>query len=382
MPRLVAVLMVCLAGCSSNGGSGGDGQRVPDRGLGREVGGGDRGPLPDGTSMERGGPAPDKGGPGPEKGGPTPDKGGPAPDKGPGGPGPTIAGCPVFPAQSPWNQDVSSEPVDPNSAAIVAAINAAGGSKLHPDFSSPQGWNPPYGAGIPFVVVGASQAKACVKFQYASESDPGPYPIPQNAPIEGGPSSTGDRHILVIDKDACKLYETYDSHWNAGQSCWTCGSGAIFDLKSNALRPDCWTSADAAGLAIFPGLVRYEEAVTAGEIRHAIRVTFAKTRQAFIHPATHYASSSTASNLPPMGMRFRLKASYDLSKFTGAAKVILTALKKYGMITADNGANWYISGAPHASWDDNNLNALKSVPGSEFEVVKPAGKIYTAADCP
>jgi hypothetical protein len=299
-----------------------------------------------------------------------------------GGTGPTIAGCPVFPATSPWNTEISGAAVDPNSAAIIAAINASGGQYVHPDFSSTAGWNPPYGAGIPYVVVPGTQPKVCTTFQYASESDPGPYPIPANPPIEGGPSSTGDRHILVIDKDNCKLYETFASSWNATQSCWTCGSGAIFDLKSTALRTDCWTSADAAGLPIFPGLVRYDEAVTAGEIRHALRVTFSKTRQAFLHPATHFASSDTNANLPPMGLRLRLKASYSIAAFTGAAKVVLVALQKYGMIVADNGSNWYISGAPHASWDDNNLNALKQVPGTAFEVVQMTGKLYTAADCP
>ena len=296
--------------------------------------------------------------------------------------GPTIAGCPVFPPTSPWNMDISAEPVDPSSSTIIAAINASGGQYVHPDFSSTQGWNPPYGAGIPYVVVPGTQAKVCVSFDYAGESDPGPYPIPSNPPIEGGPSSSGDRHILVIDKDSCKLYETYDSYWNASKSCWECGSGAIFDLKSNTLRPDCWTSADAAGLPIFAGLVRYEEAVTAGVIKHALRVTFSKTRQAFLHPATHHASSNTSASLPPMGLRLRLKASYDISGFTGAAKVVLVALKKYGMFVADNGSNWYISGAPHAAWDDGNLNSLKKVPGTAFEVVKPTGKLYTAADCP
>jgi hypothetical protein len=296
--------------------------------------------------------------------------------------GPTIAGCPVFPPSNPWNTDISADPVDPSSATIIAAINASGGQYLHPDFSSTQGWNPPYGAGIPYVVVPGTQPKVCVSFTYSGESDPGPYPIPSNAPIEGGPSSGGDRHILVIDKDSCKLYETYASYWSSSSSCWDCGSGAIFDLSSNALRTDCWTSADAAGLPIFPGLVRYDEAVTAGVIEHALRVTFSKTRQAYLHPATHFASSNTSASLPPMGLRLRLKASYDISSFTGAAKVVLVALKKYGMIVADNGSNWYISGAPHASWNDGNLNTLKQVPGTAFEVVKPTGKLYTVADCP
>lgn len=205
-------------------------------------------------------------------------------------------------------------------------------------------------------------------FDYADESDPGPYPIPPDAPIEGGTNSTGDRHILVVGKDNCLLYETYDSHF-VGPG-WHCGSGAIFDLRSNRLRPDYWTSADAAGLPILPGLVRYDEAVTAGEIRHAVRFTVQSTQRAFIHPATHYASSNTDPNAPPMGLRLRLKASYDLSRLTGAAKVILTALKKYGMLVADNGSDWFITGATDSRWNDEDLNQLKSVPGNAFEVAQ------------
>jgi hypothetical protein len=292
--------------------------------------------------------------------------------------GPTIAGCPVFPIDNPWNRDVSRDPVDPNSDAIVANINSSGATTVHPDFGATLDY------GIPYVVVPgpgfpSPQPKVPMTFTYASDSDPGPYPIPPDAPIEGGAASTGDRHVLVIDKDACMLWETWDSHYvNPG---WQCGSGAKFDLRSNALRTDCWTSADAAGLPIFPGLVRYEEAVTAGAIEHALRFTVSKTRQAFIHPATHYASSNTGAAFPPMGMRMRLKASYDTSGFTGAAKVILVALAKYGMILADNGSNWYISGTSNAAFDDNNLNTLKAVPGTAFEVVQ-MGTIYLAADCP
>lgn len=364
--RACTVMALLLAGCSSNGGGGADGAGGGERST-REAA-----PPLDGVRAE---------GPAGETGAPVVDRGAPAPDKAPPGPGPTIAGCPAFPADNPWNTAIDGEPVDPGSATMISAINAAGAKTLKADFTSTTGWNPPYGGGIPYVVVGASQAKACVKFDEPGESDPGPYPIPQNAPIEGGPSSSGDRHILVIDKDACKLYETFASNWNAGQSCWSCYSGAVFDLTSNALRPNCWTSADAAGLAIFPGLVRYDE-VAAGEIRHAIRITFEQTRQAFLHPATHYASSNTSASLPAMGQRLRLKASYDLSKFTGAAKIILVALKKYGVIVADNGSNWYLTGEPHAKWDDDNLATLKQVPGTAFEVVKPSGKLYLKADCP
>jgi hypothetical protein len=279
----------------------------------------------------------------------------------------------VFPADNPWNRDVSADPVDPNSDAIVANINSNGGTAVHPDFGATLEY------GIPYVVVPGTQPKVPMTFDYASDSDPGPYPIPPDAPIEGGAAAAGDRHVLVIDKDACVLWETWDSHFtNPG---WQCGSGAKFDLRSNALRTDCWTSGDAAGLPIFPGLVRYEEAVTAGKIEHALRFTVSKTRQAFIHPATHFASSNTGAAFPPMGMRMRLKASYANTGFTGAAKVILVALAKYGMILADNGSNWYISGTSNASFDDDNLNTLKTVPGTAFEVVR-MGQIYTAADCP
>lgn len=279
----------------------------------------------------------------------------------------SIAGCQVFPAWTPalaggnaeWNRDISGDAVDPNSAAYIAAMNGAT-RKLHPDFGS----DPTYG--IPWVSVPGSQPTVPMAFQYASESDPGPYPFPPDAPIEGGASSTGDRHVLVIDHDNCKLYETYDSHLQG--SGWQCGSGAVFDFKSNTLRPDGWTSADAAGLPIFPGLVRLDE-VQAGEIRHALRVTFSTTQMAYVHPATHQASSNTNASEPPMGLRLRLKASYDLSGFTGAPKVILTAMQKYGLIVADNGSDWYFTGETNTMWNDNELDPLKTVPGSAFEVV-------------
>lgn len=280
---------------------------------------------------------------------------------GQGGVSPQIDGVEIFPPDNPWNRDISNDPVDPNSANYMTNMN--GGTKfLHADFGS----NPDYG--IPFVVVPGTQPKVPMVFDYADDSDPGPYPIPPNAPIEGGASSTGDRHILVLDKDNHKLYETFSSYY-VGPG-WQCGSGAIFDLTSNSLRPDYWTSADAAGLPILPGLVRYDEAAVAGEIRHAVRFTVARTQRAFIHPATHYASSFTDSNLPPMGLRVRLKANYDLTRFTGAARAILVALKKYGMLLADNGSDWYITGASDPRWDDNDLNQLKTVPASAFEVVQ------------
>ncbi|MGF1627311.1 MAG: hypothetical protein ACFCVH_20715 [Alphaproteobacteria bacterium] len=267
---------------------------------------------------------------------------------------PRIGSCAVFPPDNPWNQDVSALPVDPGSDAYIAAMTADR-AVLHPDF----GENPDYG--IPFVAV-SGQQPVPVSFDYADESDPGPYPIPPDAPIEGG----DDRHILVVDLDTCMLYELFDVRPEGDG--WHAGSGAVFDLSSNALRPLGWTSADAAGLPILPGLVRYEE-VEAGAIDHALRVTFPATQQAFILPATHYASDSTDPSLPPMGLRLRLRADYDLSGYHGQARVILEALQRYGLIVADNGSAWFISGAPSPHWDDEDLSQLKRVPGEAFEVV-------------
>ena len=272
----------------------------------------------------------------------------------------TDGGCQVFPADNPWNTDISQYPVDPKSPTYLAHMNA-GSTNLHPDFGS----NLHYG--IPYVVVPANQPFVPMKFVlYPHESDPGPYPFPPNAPIEGGPHSSGDRHVSVIDSGNCHLYETYRSFY-VGPG-WRAGNGAIFDFATNKLRPDGWTSADAAGLPIFAGLVRYDE-VQAGAINHAIRFTVHQTQQGFIHPATHWASSTTDPGYPPMGLRVRLKASYDISHYTGAAHVILVAMQHYGMLVADNGSDWYFTGAPDTRWGDNNLNTLKNVPGSAFEVV-------------
>ena len=285
----------------------------------------------------------------------------PPPPSGTPGPGTDLAGCPVFPADNPWNQDVSALPVHPNSANFVANVNSSGGQFLHADFGS----NPEYG--IPFVTVPGTQPRVPITFTaYGDESDPGPYPVPLGAPVEGGPAAGGDRHVLAVDTGACVLYELYRAFPNG--SGWDADSGAVFDLRSNALRPDGWTSADAAGLPIFPGLVRYDE-VTAGEITHALRFTVARTQRGYVHPATHFASSSTDPNRPPMGLRFRLRADYDVSGFTGEARVVLEALKRYGMIVADNGSNWFISGATDARWCDEDLDQLKTVPGAAFEVV-------------
>jgi hypothetical protein len=275
----------------------------------------------------------------------------------------SLNGRSVFPSDNPWNTPVDSDPVDPNSDALISSIGLTTG--LHPDFGA--NWNGgPFG--IPYVVVSGSQAKVPVTFDYADESDPGPYPVPPDAPIEGGANSSGDRHIIVLDRDNMKLYELFAAYpQGAG---WQAGSGAIFDLNSNNLRPAGWTSADAAGLPIFPGLVRYDEVVGQKAINHALRFTVSRTRRGYVYPARHFASSNTSVNLPPMGMRVRLKASFDISGFSPNVQVILKALKKYGMIVADNGSNWYISGAPDPRWDDEEMHQLGQVRGSDFEVVQ------------
>lgn len=275
--------------------------------------------------------------------------------------GPTIGGCAVFPADNPWNRDVSADPQRSDSAAIIDRIQSIGGGHLHPDF----GENPAYG--IPFVVVPPGQPRVPITYAaYGDESDPGPFPIPLDAPVEGGADATGDRHVLALRAGTCELFELYRAFRTADG--WVADSGARFDLSSNALRPDGWTSADAAGLPIVPGLVRYDE-VAAGEIRHAIRVTFARTQRGYIAPATHFASTDSDPRLPPMGLRLRLRSDYDLSGITGQAHVIATAMQRYGLIVADNGSNWFFQGAPSAHWDDDDLNQLKTIPGTAFEVV-------------
>jgi len=277
---------------------------------------------------------------------------------------PTIEGCSILPANNIWNTPIDALSVDPNSSSYINTIGSNTG--LHPDFGSGTWDGGPIG--IPYNVVPGSQPKVNITFDYSDESDPGPYPIPPDPQIEGGPDSTGDRHILVMDRDRCILYETWSTYPQPGGS-WQAGSGAVFDLRSNALRPSGWTSSDAAGLPVLPGLVRYDE-VAAGEIHHAIRFTVPRTRKAYVWPARHYASSLTALNYPPMGQRFRLKADFDVSRFSAQVQVILRALKKYGMILADNGSAWYISGVPDPRWDnDVLLSELKLVKGSDFEAV-------------
>jgi hypothetical protein len=286
-------------------------------------------------------------------------------------PGPTVGNCSVFPSDNAWNQNVSSAALHPSSTAIINTIQSVGSDNLHPDF----GENPEYG--IPYVIVPPEQPLVPINFTaYGNQSDPGPYPVPDDAPIEGGAGSGGDRHVLVVRQGTCDLFELYRA-FKTG-SGWNADSAAHFDLGSNALRPLGWTSADAAGLPILPGLVRYEE-VAAGEIKHAIRVTFSQTQAGYILPATHYASSRTNPLLPPMGMRLRLKASFDTSQLSGQARVIAVAMQRYGLIVADNGSNWFFQGAPNPGWDDDQLEQLKSISGDNFEVVD-TGPVLTTTD--
>jgi hypothetical protein len=271
-----------------------------------------------------------------------------------GAPLPSAPKCPVFPPDNPWNQDVSGLPVAANSDTLIASIGRD--RFLHPDFSDRGAY------GIPFNVVRGTQKKMRVRFRYASESDRGPYPIPLRPKIERG----GDRHILIVDRDTCRLYELFDARMIAGR--WSAGSGAIFNLRSNALRPLGWTSADAAGLPIFPGLARYHE-VRTGRIDHALRFTAPRTRRAFVPPARHQAGASDDPALPPMGLRVRLKASVNLDGFGPQSRVVLQALKRYGMILADNGSPWYVTGAPSVGWNDDDLRDLHRITGADFEVV-------------
>jgi hypothetical protein len=299
------------------------------------------------------------------------------------GPYPGLGSCGTFPQptagagsasiadQSAWNQDISNAPVDPNSAAYIDYINSQGGDDLHPDFGSPRAY------GFPYAVVGRKAKRSRVHFTaYGDESDHGRYRVPPRAPVEGGKNSDGDRHVLVVDKARCRLYELYRAffvpqprkHWNAD-------SGVIWNLRSTALREEGFTSADAAGLPIFPGLVRYDEA-RSGAINHAIRVTVDSTQDAWIHPASHCAGDTDNPNAPPMGLRLRMKAGYDIAGITGVAHAIAVAMKRYGFIVADNGSNWFFSGTSDRRWTDNNLNQLKAIPGSAFEVVRSAAPVH------
>jgi hypothetical protein len=294
------------------------------------------------------------------------------------GPNPGLRGCTVFPAppaglsprspslgtEAAWNQDVSKAPLAADSAAVIAYVDSHGGDRVHPDFGSPREY------GFPYAVVGAGQRKLPVEYTaYGDESDRGPFPIPLRAPVEGGEQSDGDRHVLVVDRSDCVLYELYRAFARGGR--WAADSGAEWDLRSAARRPDSWTSADAAGLPIFPGLARYDEA-TGGGIHHAIRVTFESTRDAWVHPATHCAGDTERGDAPAMGTRLRLKASYGLGGFSGQGRAVAEALKRYGLIVADNGSNWYIGGTSDRRWDDESLDQLKRIPGSAFQVVESA----------
>ena len=270
-------------------------------------------------------------------------------------PGPHLGGCPIFPGTNAWNQPIASLPLNPLSAQIINHIQLIGATKVHPDVGST--------FGIPFLVVPPTQPLEPITYsRYGSESDPGPFPIPLTAPVEAG----SDAHVLVLQQQTCQLFELFGAQSTA--SGWKAQSGAKFDLNTGAPRPIGWSSADAAGLPILPGLVRYDE-VAAGHVDHAIRVTFSQTQKGFIFPASHFASSNTDPTLPAMGMRFRLGASFDISSLTGQARVIAFAMQQYGLIVADNGSNWFFQGAPDPGWNDNDLNQLKAIPGTAFEVV-------------
>jgi hypothetical protein len=276
---------------------------------------------------------------------------------------PSASRCPVFPTSNPWNQRVDRLPVSADSDAIVASIGLD--DHVHADFGSGL-WN---GGpiGIPITVVSRRTKTRRVQFDYADESDRGPYPIPSNVKIEGGRQSNGDRHAIIVDRDRCRLYELFALYPTSGGG-WRAGSGAVWNLRSNRVRPAGWTSADAAGLPIFPGLARYDE-VARGRIDHALRFTVRRTRRAYVYPARHFASDATDPALPPMGLRLRLKASFDTRPFPRQARIVLDALKRYGMIVADNGSDWYISGAPDPRWSNEQLHTLHRVTGSAFEVV-------------
>ncbi len=288
------------------------------------------------------------------------------------GQGASLGGKLMFPKDDAWNQRIDNAPVDPMSRTLISEIGMT--KNLHPDFGSGTWQGAPIG--IPYVVVSGEQPKVPIIYTaYGDESDPGPYPIPVGAPIEGHPNEDGDRHVIVIDRDNWKLYELFRSFSIGDGQLWRAESGAIFDLAKHPSRPIGWTSADAAGLPIFPGLVRYDEVGEQKEIRHALRFTVNKTRRAYVPPASHWASRSSDPRLPPLGMRVRLKKNYDISDFPPQAQVILTALKQYGMILADNGSDWFISGAPDTRWNNDALRTLKKVQGKDLEVVLMKGMV-------
>jgi hypothetical protein len=275
---------------------------------------------------------------------------------------PAARHCPVFPANNPWNERVDKLPVSADSARLISSIGLD--APVHADFGSGRWDGGPIG--IPFDVVSKKTPLHRVSFQYADESDHLAYPIPQHVHIEGGPHASGDRHAILVDKSTCRLYELYDLR--PASHGWTAGSGAVWNLRSNHLRPGGWTSADAAGLPIFPGLARWDE-VARGQIDHALRFTAPQTRRAYVYPARHYASDSSDPSLPPMGLRVRLKASVNIASFPKQARIVLRALQRYGMILADNGSPWYVSGAPNKHWSNDQLHSLGRLTGADFEVV-------------
>jgi hypothetical protein len=292
------------------------------------------------------------------------------------GRGASLNGFIPFPADNAWNQDISTAPVDPNSANIISFIGSA--TPLHPDFGA--GLYAGQTIGIPYVVVSGSPFVNVKYTQSGSESDPSPMPVPKTAPIEGYPNpGNGDRHVLVLDRDNCWLYELYSSYPQTNGT-WDAGSAAVWDLLNDEQRPYTWTSADAAGLSIFPGLARYDE-VASGQIQHALRFTLQNSLEAFTPPASHWAATSTNTYAAPMGMRMRLKSSFDISSYPPQAQVVLAALQKYGMIMADNGSNMYISGDPDNRWNNNDLGTLKQVPASAFDVIQ-ISPLYTPSNVP
>ena len=272
--------------------------------------------------------------------------------------------CPVFPANNPFNQRIDRLPVAHDSSPVIARIGL--GDPVHPDFGSGLYNGAPIG--IPYAVVSKHTRRVPVSFHYAAESDGHRYPLAPHVTIEGGPSSTGDRHVIVVDRDSCRDYELFAAYPHAGGRHWTAGSGAIFNLRSNHLRPATYTSADAAGLPILPGLARYDEVVH-GAIDHALRFTAPCTAARYVYPARHFASTCSGPSLPPMGLRVRLKASVDISRLPFQARIVARALRRYGMILADNGSPWFISGAPNRHWNNDALHQLDRLSGRDFEAV-------------
>jgi hypothetical protein len=290
----------------------------------------------------------------------APDAG--APDAGPvAQPGPHVGDCPIFPPDNAFNRDISADPVDARSALLMAEMGS-GSLYLHPDFGAAQ-------YGLPYVVVPPTQSRVRMSFTYANESDPGPYPFPPDVPIQGGPTASGDRHAIVLEQGTCRLYETWSTYPAGGG--FNAGSGALFDLTSNTLRPDGWTSATASGLPLFPGLARPEEVLDQGELRHALVFTAGPTAHSYVHPATHSSGTSSAAGAPPMGTRVRLRKDFDLSGYHGASLVILRGLQRYGMFVVDNAPAifWSVAGAQSSRWPDADLQQIKAVPVSAFEVV-------------